>query len=105
MSPPSVDKNISTLVAFIPLPVVPATSHVTVLVVPASQVTLVFGEFRIKGPAEPFTVILVSSLLFVAPPARLSLAVSLKLSVLDTFGIASHCQAVAPVLIVERRGK
>ena len=105
VSPPSVDKKISTLAAFTPLPVVPATFHVTLCVDPASQDTFVFGEFRTKGPAEPFTVTTISSLLFVAPPALLSRTVNLKLSVLATLGTASHCQDVDPDLIVDNRGK
>jgi len=105
VSPPSVDRNISTLAALTPLPVVPATSHVTVCVVPAFHVTLVLGEFTTKGPAVPLTVTTISSLLLVPPPATLSLTVSLKFKVLATLGTASHFQEVAPVLIVSSLGK
>ena len=95
----------STLAAFTPLPVVPATFQVTVCAVPAFHVTFVFGTFTTKGPAVPFTVTTMSSLLLFAPPATLSLTVSLKLRVLPTFGTASHCHEVAPDLIVDSLGK
>ncbi|MCY1237224.1 hypothetical protein D9M69_709060 [compost metagenome] len=95
----------STFAAFTPFAVVPATFHVTVWEVPDAQDTAVFGAVRTKGPAVPFTVTIISSLLFAGPPALLSLTVNLKFRVLATFGTASHCQVVAPVLMVSSLGK
>ena len=63
------------------------------------------GEFTTKGPAVPFTVTTISSLLFAAPPALLSLTVILKVIDLATFGTASHCHEVEPALIVSSLGK
>ena len=105
MSPPSVERKISTLAALTPFPVVPATFQVTVCVVPAFQVTFVFGALTKKGPAVPLTVITVSSLLLAPPPALLSLTVNLKFNVRATFGTASHCHDVAPDLTVSNLGK
>lgn len=77
--PESVDQRISTLAVFTPFAVVPATFHVMFCEVPPVYVVAVFCEFTENGPAVPFTVITVSSELFQAPPALLSLTVNLKL--------------------------
>ena len=95
----------STFAVFTPFAVVPATFQVTVCELPAAQETAVFGALTEKGPAVAFTVTIISSLLFAGPPALLSLTVKRKFRVLATFGTASHCQVVAPVLTVSNLGK
>ena len=60
-----------------------------VCVEPPAYETAVFGAVTTKGPAVPFTVTIISSLLFVEPPALLSLTVNLKFIVLATEGTAS----------------
>ena len=105
MFPPSVDKKISTLAAFTPFAVVPATAHVTLWVVPTFQTTLVLGELTKNGPAVPLTETIISSLLFAPPPALLSLTVKRKFKVLATLGTASQVHDVAPVLTTDKFGK
>ena len=97
--PPSVDNKMSTLVQFTPFVLVPATDQLMVCEVPAAYETAVFWESIVNGPANPSTVIIMSSELLEPPPILLSLAVNRKFKVLATFGNTSEAISL-PVVVV-----
>src|SRR5438093_162018 len=87
VAPPFVERRIVTVVALIGEAVVPATSQLTVR--KPDQITAVFGEVTLNGPAEPTTVTAMSSVVTPPPPTRLSRAVTRKFIVREVVGSSS----------------
>ncbi|CAM3740799.1 hypothetical protein FLSA109164_12645 [Flavobacterium saliperosum] len=89
----------STLAQFTPFAVVPATFQVTVWDEPPAHEIAVFGALTANGPAVPFTVTIISSLLLAEPPALLSLTLNLKFKFLATEGKASTVISAPEVVV------
>src|SRR5690554_2751513 len=91
----------STLAAFTGAKSEPATSQVTVSVLPMVHVDSVLCEVMTKGPEFPSTVTFILPLSDDPPPAKLSRTVYLKFITLPTEGTTSHLLSVFPAKTVE----
>ncbi len=87
--PPSVERRMRTLAAEKGEALVPATSHVTVWVLPEGQLTAVLGLVTAKGVAVARTLTMMESERTPPPPARLSRTVHLRFMVRATAGYFS----------------